>query len=278
MMSVMSDLAVQDHYLNLLERMLTRYGFEGSHQRLTLPQRTYALYLWNLLEAEVSDRHVMLVEATEFDASKREEGRDWPVDAETMVGLKRLRNVRKCVESVIAEGIAGDLIETGSWRGGVTIYMRAILAAHGVTDRVVWVADSFQGLPPPDAANPADLDSLLHTRNELAISVETVKANFRKYDLLDDQVRFLEGFFEDTLPNSPVGPLAVLRLDGDMYSSTMVALDSLYDKLSVGGYVIIDDFGAIPACRKAVEDFRGRRSITDEVQRIDYTGVYWRKS
>jgi O-methyltransferase len=277
-MGAMSDIAAQERYLNLLERMLTRYGFEGSHQRLRLPQRTYALYLWNLLEAEVSDRDVRLVEATEFDASKREQGRDWPVDAETMVGLKRLRNVRECVESVIAEGIAGDLIETGVWRGGVTIYMRAILAAHGVKDRVVWVADSFQGLPPPNVANPADMGSKLHTRNELAISVETVKENFRKYDLLDDQVRFLEGFFEDTLPNSPVGQLAVLRLDGDMYSSTMVALDSLYDKLSVGGYVIIDDFGAISACRKAVEDFRGRRNITDEVLRIDYTGVYWRKS
>ena len=94
---------------------------------------------------------------------------------------------------------------------------------------------------------------------------------------MDDQVRFLEGFFENTLPNSPVGQLSVLRLDGDMYASTMVALDSLYDKVSVGGYVIIDDY-VIRACRKAVKDFRARRDITDEVRRIDSSGVYWRKS
>jgi O-methyltransferase len=272
-----SDKETCEFYLDLLEKILTRYGFEGKQKLLVLPHRTYAVYLWNLLEAELPDRDVALVEAAKFDARKREEGRDWPVDAETMVGLKRLRNVRECVESVIAEGVSGDLIETGAWRGGVTIYMRAILAAHGVKDRVVWVADSFQGLPAPGSAS-ADFESRLHTRNELAISLETVKENFRKYDLLDDQVRFIEGFFEDTLPNAPVEELSVLRLDGDMYSSTMVALDSLYDKLSVGGYVIIDDFGAIRACRKAVEEFRARRGIKDEVRRIDYSGIYWRKS
>jgi O-methyltransferase len=274
----MPEDGARERYLDLLERILTRYGFEPSQKRVMLPYRTYAVYLWNLLEAELPDRDIRLVEAREFDAGRREVGRDWPVDAETMVGLKRLRNVRECVERVIAEGVSGDLIETGAWRGGVTIYMRAILAAHGVKDRAVWVADSFQGLPPPDQGNPADIGDMRHTRSEFAISAETVRENFRKYDLLDDQVRFLEGFFEDTLPNSPIEKLAVLRLDGDMYASTTVALDSLYDKLSVGGYVIIDDFGAIGACRKAVEDFRARRDISDEVCRIDWTGVYWRKS
>ena len=274
----MSDIETYERYLDLLEKMLTRYGFEGSQKRLVLPHRTYSVYVWHLLQAELANRNVSLVEAADFDAGRREEGRDWPVDAETMVGLKRLRNVRNCVESVIADEVPGDLIETGSWRGGVTIYMRAILAAHGVKDRTVWVADSFQGLPPPDAANPADIGSKLYTRNELTIPVETVKQNFRKYDPLGDQVRFLEGFFEDTLPNSPIEQLSILRLDGDMYSSTTVALGSQYDKLFVGGFLIVDDFGAVAGCRKAIEDFRARRNINDEVRRIDYSGVYWQKS
>jgi O-methyltransferase len=267
-----------ERYLDLLERMLTRYGFESSYERLNVAPRTYAAYLWELLREEVSGRDVVLVDRSPIDNERRAEGRDWPADAETMVGLKRLRNVRECVTKVIADGVPGDLIETGAWRGGVTIYMRGILAAHGVTDRTVWVADSFQGLPEPDANYPADADSQFHTKRRLAISLSTVKDNFRKYGLLDEQVRFIEGYFEDTLPTAPVEQLAVLRLDGDMYGSTMVALESLYDKVSAGGYVIIDDFGVIPGCRQAVGDFRARGNISDELQQIDWSGVFWRKS
>src|ERR1700723_3522684 len=77
----------------------------------------------------------------QYDEPVRAEGRDWPTRAHTMIGLKRLANVRECVENALADGIPGDLIESGVWRGGTTIFMRAILKVHGVTDRLVWVAD-----------------------------------------------------------------------------------------------------------------------------------------
>jgi hypothetical protein len=104
-----------------------------------------------------------------------------------------------------------------------------------------------------------------------------VKRNFERYDLLDDQVRFLQGWFSETLPKAPIERLAVLRLDGDLYESTTDALVNLYDRLSPGGYVIVDDF-CIPACRQAVHDFRQTRGIQDEIIQIDWTGVYWRRS
>lgn len=195
-----------------------------------------------------------------------------------MVGLKRLANVRHCVEAVLADNIPGDLIETGSWRGGTTIYMRAILAAHGVSDRTVWVADSFEGLPEYDGRFDADIGDPHHTRAELAITVDDVRENFRRYDLLDDQVRFLVGWFADTLPSAPIDTLSVLRLDGDMYASTMDALTALYDRVSPGGFVIVDDYGAVPACAKAIHDFRDERGISDPIEEIDWTGVFWRKS
>jgi len=81
--------------------------------------------------------------------------------------------------------------------------------------------------------------------------------NFRKYDLLDRQVRFLKGWFSETLPGCPIERLAVLRLDGDMYESTMDALKHFYPKLSAGGYLIVDDYGAAPACKTAIHEFRG---------------------
>src|SRR5205823_10477287 len=78
----------------------------------------------------------------DFDEPVRAEGLDWPARAHTMIGLKRLAHVRDCVASVLADGVPGDLIEAGAWRGGTTIFLRAVLKAHGVTDRVLWVADS----------------------------------------------------------------------------------------------------------------------------------------
>lgn len=274
----MTDSSGVDLYLDLMARVLARYGFEGRNVTVKLPARAYSSYLWDLIRADLQGRDVRMVERAEFDPSRREEGRDWPVDAETMIGMKRLANIRSCVESVIEDGVPGDLIETGVWRGGATIYMRAILKAYGVTDRTVWVADSFEGVPKPDTRFPADIGDQHHARHDLAISVDDVRDNFGRYELLDDQVRFLVGWFEDTLAEAPIDRLAILRLDGDMYSSTMQALQALYDKVSVGGYVIVDDYGALPACAKATEDFRVQRGITDPIETIDWTGVYWRKA
>ena len=264
-------------YLDLMAKVITRYGFEGHHVTVMPDLQSYDYYLWELLQQAMPDRDIRLVKTGEFRADLREVGQDWPVDAESMVGLKRLANIRFCVEQALSDGVPGDVIETGVWRGGSCIYMRAVLKAHGVSDRTVWVADSFQGLPAPSGEHVADVGSDFHKYDELAISVEQVKDNFRRYDLLDDQVRFIEGWFADTLADAPIEQLAVLRLDGDMYSSTVEALDALYHKLSPGGFVIVDDYGAVPACAKAVHDFRDKHGITDPIEIVDWTGAFWRK-
>jgi O-methyltransferase len=214
----------------------------------------------------------------EFNPELRFLGRDWPEHAQTMIGTVRMRNVRFLLEKIIENGIPGDVIETGVWRGGACIYMRAILLAYDQTDRKVWVADSFAGLPPADPERyPVDSGDIHHTFEQLAISLEEVQANFSRYGLLDPNVRFLKGWFKDTLPLAPIERLALLRLDGDMYSSTIEALDALYHKVSPGGFVIVDDF-ILPPCRKAVEEFRARHGINDALQEVDGAAVYWQKS
>jgi len=213
-----------------------------------------------------------------FEESRRAGGEDWPVTAHTMIGLKRLDNLQACVTQVVADGIPGDLIETGVWRGGACIFMRAILRAYDVSDRVVWVADSFQGMPvaAPDARG-LDQQMRLHRFNEvLGVSLEEVQENFRRYDLLDEQVQFLPGWFADTLPAAPIKELAVLRLDGDLYESTMDALGTLYPKLSAGGFVILDDY-ALNTCRQAVHAYRDEHGIADPIIPIDNFGAYWRR-
>lgn len=214
-----------------------------------------------------------------FGEEKRDIGRDLPSEAHSMIGQKRMRNLRELTERAIREAVPGDLIETGVWRGGACIYMRAILEAHGVTDRTVWVADSFAGLPPPDPDRyPRDKGDKHFQNANLSIGRAQVEEHFRRYGLLDGQVKFLEGWFKDTLPGAPIERLAVLRLDGDMYESTWDGLANLYDKVSPGGFVIVDDFGAVPACAEAVRDFLGERGETAEFTEIDWTGVWWRKT
>lgn len=203
-------------------------------------------------------------------------GKHWPSRAHTMIGYKRLQNIQDCAEDVIRNKIPGDFIETGVWKGGATIFMRGILKHYGES-RKVFVADSFEGLPPPDPRYPADNGDTHHTLQFLSIPLEVVQDNFRRYDLLDENVVFVKGFFEHSLKNAPIDSLAILRLDGDMYSSTIQVLEQLYDKVSVGGYIIVDDFG-LPGCRKAIEDFREKRNITDPIMPADYMGVYWKKT
>lgn len=224
------------------------------------------------------DGSIFSGELAEYNHLHREYGADWPIHAHTMIGLKRTENLINLVKSVIGNSISGDLIETGVWRGGACILMQAVLAAYNVLDRNVWVADSFRGLPKPDITQyPADEGSIFHEYNELAVSVEDVRYNFERYGLLKDNVRFLEGWFKDTLPIAPISRLALIRLDGDMYESTMDALTALYPKLSVGGYVIVDDYHVVEACKEAVHDYLVREHVKVELIEIDGVGVYWKK-
>lgn len=203
----------------------------------------------------------------------------WPSRAHTMIGMPRLDNLQACIETIIKDRIKGDLIETGVWRGGASIFMRGVLKAFGIADRKVWVADSFKGLPPPNAALfPQDSRDDFHQFADLAVSLEEVRKNFDRYGLLDEQVRFLEGWFRDTLPIAPIERLALMRLDGDMYESTMDALLHLYPKLQIGGFAIIDDYNAVPACNAAVDDFRRAKHITADLVPIEGCGAFWRRS
>jgi O-methyltransferase len=255
-------------YLDLMKRCLTNWVYGNAEEEVLWP-----------VNPQDTAAGIRLVRSAPFDPGLRTEGRDFPRTAHTMIGLKRLDNLQVCVEDVLQRGVPGDLIETGVWRGGATIFMRAILQAYGDRERRVWVADSFRGLPSPNSQKyPWDAGDVHHQMPELAVSLEDVQANFQLYGLLDEQVHFLKGWFRDTLPSAPIGRLAILRLDGDMYESTMDALVHLYPKLSVGGYVIVDDYGYIESCRRAVRDYRDAHGITDEIHPVDWTGVWWQRS
>jgi hypothetical protein len=237
-------------YLELLKRCLTRILFPD--RRYDNPDTTRQL---------------------PFSHDLRYEGKDWPVEAVTMVGMRRLNCLQDLLTSAtIDHDIPGDVVECGVWRGGASIFMRGVLVAHGQSTRRSWLYDSFQGLPKPQ--DETDLDLTMHS-DYLGVSLSEVRDNFRQFGLLSDQIHFVPGWFKDTLPAASVQQIVLLRLDGDMYESTRDCLEHLYSKVSSGGYIVIDDYGALAVCRQAVAEFRKERGIFSPIIPIDWTGVYW---
>jgi O-methyltransferase len=214
---------------------------------------------------------------TEEEIRFRAVGKDWPLHGLTMTGLTRLDDLQACVESVVADGIDGDLIEAGVWRGGASMLMRATLDTLGEAGRCVWLADSFQGFPVPNAGSyPADSGLDLSPHEFLSVSVEEVRSYFARLGL-DHDLRFVPGSFHETMPGLRGGRWAIARLDGDTYESTWVSLEALYPGLAKGGYLIVDDYGFVPACREAVEDYRREHGIGEEIVEVDWNCVRWRR-
>jgi hypothetical protein len=265
-------------YLDLLARCLTRDLFLDEEVR-NVDLRDWPGGEPDGLRALLRERRWRVVRPG-ADRATRAAGSDWPPHGETMVGLARLANVRDCTATALADAVPGDLVETGVWRGGTAIYLRAILAALGDDTRTVWACDSFEGLPEADAERfPLDVPLRLHEHSQLAVGLAEVRANFDRYGLLDERVRFVKGWFRDTMPGlaTEIGPIAVLRLDGDMYESTSDVLTHLEPLVSPGGYVIVDDYNGIDACMQAVTDYRGAQGITADIHEVDWTAVWWRK-
>ena len=265
-------------YLSLLKKCLTDdiYGDVHPGSEIT-PRGGHSIrnYVRTILIKLFGSKNIKLVRKSTTKAEFRQHA----AVAHTMIGSKGLDHLQKCILEVIQNKIPGDFIECGVWRGGTTIFMKGILKAYGITNRNIWVADSFKGLPKPDFRKyPADKGDRFHEHEYLRVSLETVQSNFRKYELLDNTICFLEGWFKDTLPSAPIKNLAILRIDGDMYESTWDALVNLYPKVSKGGYVIIDDYYVVPGCKKAVHDYREKEKISAQILKIadPYDGAYWK--
>jgi hypothetical protein len=274
-----------DRYLDLLRDCLTRSLFQDEDVR-EVGFGGWQSTLWEALKKGAKHPELRLVKPVAATAEARRarlEGKGYHSEHyETSVSHERLKNVERCVISVLQDEVPGDLIEAGVQRGGAAVFMRAVLAAYDVGDRTVWLADTFSGLPVPNPEQyPADAGfDQLQGHDPNAIGVERVKANFARYGLLDEQVRFLVGLFKDSLPTAPLGQLAIARLDGDLYESTIDSIAALYPKLSVGGYLIVDDYHAAmwsKACGQAIRDYRAEHDITEPIQEVDGNAIYWRR-
>jgi O-methyltransferase len=198
----------------------------------------------------------------------RAAGMDWPLQGLTMVGLRRLDDLQACVEAVVRDGVPGDLIEAGAWRGGAALLMRATLDSLGDV-RTVYVADSFEGFA-------EDAPEGLSGFDFLAVPLEEVRESFARLGL-ERGVEFVPGFFEETLARLAGRRWALVRLDADTYEPTLAALRALYPGLAQGGFLVLDDYGSFEGCRAAVDEFRREHGIAEPIETIDFTGARWRR-
>lgn len=272
---------IKTKYIELLKRSLIDYGnidCEETYHLKSLPS-TWKTKILTPLDKLLRLRNFGIFKLKIIDKNKRLNGYDWPSKAKTMVGLNRLNNVEYCVNSILKNNILGDFVETGVWRGGVIILISAILEEKEINDRFIWAFDSFEGLPKPNSKEyPIDKGNKLYKINLLSASLDEVQNNYKEYNISTERVIFKKGWFKDTLPNNDINKISLLRLDGDLYESTILSLTHLYPKVVKDGYIIIDDYNAFHFCKKAVDDYRRIMKITDPIIKIDKEAIYWQNS
>lgn len=265
------------HHLELLKKFIIRYDFDRNAYSFKeinehLGKMRVLRYFSNLLPGNWTIAQRLVAPSLE----ERAKGKDWPLTAESMIGLDRMNQFHEALDTVRLEKIEGDIVETGIWRGGAIIFAASYLKVYGLSSKKVFGCDSFEGLPKPDPDYPIDAGDIHHTINILGVSLPEVVSNLVKYGVDPQDVKLVKGWFKDTLPQLDVEAISILRLDGDMYSSTIQSLNALYHKVTNGGYVIIDDW-CLEGARKALEDFFSPKSLPIIID-IDGTGAYFRKA
>lgn len=195
----------------------------------------------------------------------------------TLLGYIMLENVYDLAHDVENRKLAGNYVECGSWKGGCAAIMGYITNKYK-SGRTTWYFDSFEGMPEPTEKDARGRGKKGEVKD---IMGDTLKASvsdveeivYKKLKLPPEKNIIVKGWFKDTLPQkkNEIGQIAILRLDGDWYESTMTALTNLYDQVVIGGYVIIDDYGAWEGCRRAVHEFAERRNIK---MNLKFIGTY----
>jgi len=267
-------------YLDIIKKAVLHDLYEEDFyivRKANIYDKSIKKYIKNLVVELLRQKGFGLIRYKERSLEELNEGKSWPTFALTMIGKKRLENIQFCAEEIIKNNIKGDFIEAGVWRGGAVIFMKAIINANNL-DKKVFVADSFKGLPKPNVKKyPDDKGDVEYKWDYLSVSLQDVMNNFTRFNLLDDNVVFLKGWFKDTLNSHKISKLSLIRLDGDMYESTWDSLNALYPKLQKGGFLIVDDYFVNQSCRKAVHYYFKKNNISHKIEKIDWTGAYFQK-
>ena len=204
-----------------------------------------------------------LISPSEFASLYRQ------VRSYTMCSNARLRGLHRAVRHVEKHRIPGDIVECGSARGGSAALMGLTLLRLR-SQRNLWLFDTYEGLPAPSAQDPDFELAELFTGTHVG-TLSEVRELFQRLEI-GENVQFVKGLFQETLPVIAMGQIAVLHIDGDWYESVKVCLECLYDKVVGGGVIQFDDYGYWKGARRATDEFLEKRGIEAALQRLDYSG------
>ena len=258
-LDLLRDALLDEHYLenelrieHLLECVGT--GEDVDYSRLANPAR----YMATVLRQRQEERRTGQLPSEDANAG-------WSADGFAYAGLGRFRltHIEACLEQIREEGVEGDFVDSGTGRGGAAIFMCGFLEVHEMADRRVWVADRFESRGP--MAN-----------FEFAHNFNSVRDGFARFGLLEDRVVFLQGPPSQTLAEAAVDGIALLRVASEDPEEVGGILGTLYDRVTPGGFVVVDGYGA-PACEAAVEEFRSARGVAEPLERVDWSAAAWRK-
>lgn len=200
------------------------------------------------------------------------------ISSATMLGEARLRSLHELARAVCEEDLPGNFVECGVAAGGSSALLAVTIKRHSRRERRLFSCDTFSGMPTPGPADThlgVGAEETGWGSGTCAAPVDSLRAVCEKLDVAD-LVTPVQGLFEETLParRAEFGPIALLHMDGDWFSSTMAILENLYDAVVPGGRIQIDDYGHWEGCRQAVEEYTARRGLKFQLNKIDATGVW----
>jgi O-methyltransferase len=191
----------------------------------------------------------------------------------TMVTPDRVESLTRLAQIVEDEQIPGDIIECGVYKGG-TAALLARTATHSSLPRTLWLFDVFSGMPPATAADGPEAPTWV---GNLKSNPRRVERLLRRAGANLSRVRIIPGLFQHTFPSVSIPQIALLNIDADWYESVKLCLETFYDSVVPGGFISIDDYGAWPGCRRAVDEFFHSRELSFPLHPVD-TAHWFRKS
>jgi O-methyltransferase len=192
----------------------------------------------------------------------------------SMVGPARIQNLARLAQRIEDERIPGDVVECGVYKGG-TAAILARSATRSPLARTVWLFDTFEGMPPATAADGPEAASWV---GNLSSSPRRVKKLLRRTGADLARVRIVPGLFQDTFPLLHIQQIALLNIDADWYESVKLCLETFYNAVMPRGFISIDDYGAWPGCRRAVDEFFQSHALSYPLQPVDDTAHWFQKS
>jgi O-methyltransferase len=257
-------------YVRCMQALARTIGNAGEQVGRFLLTRRPDIEIWHMAENAVGEPVPVMQDESAIrltDMTTREHQIYSEIATDVCGSQQAVVSLIRGVDYIVANGIAGALVECGVFRGANIVAIIRRLQDHGISDRDIYLYDTFEGMPRPDAVDTyidgepairvweARKDAKGFGSDWVRCEIEDVQARIYALGYPKDKLHFVRGMVEETIPGTMPNEISLLRLDTDFYSSTRHELDHMYERLVPKGLLIIDDYGAFAGARRATDEF-----------------------